>query len=75
MDIMNLSKEQLMNAVHLVAAMTVTDLSKILNKPSSEMFLSFMESRTAQILYDTETRFWCDGPAAVEAAYLEEIGA
>lgn len=68
-----MSHDRLMNAVDLVAVMAVSDIARKTNESPTQVLLSFMASRTAAMLYDTQTEFWCDGPAAVAAAYMEEI--
>jgi hypothetical protein len=68
----SLTKEQTMNAINLVATMAVSDLAQQKNECPTKMLLSFMASRTASVLYDADTKFWCDGPLAVEEAYLAE---
>ena len=67
-----LTKEKLMNAVNLVAAMTVSEIARKRNEKPTQTLLKFMASQTAEILYDTDTKLWCDGPYAVVAAYLSE---
>ena len=67
-----LTNYQLMNAVNLVATMAVSRIADILNQPPTLALLDFMESETCDMLYDTQTKFWCDGPEAVAMAYLLE---
>lgn len=73
MDQKSLTREQLLNAVNLVATMAVSDLAEQQNVPPTQMLLTFMASRTASVLYDTETGLWRDGPAAVEDLFLKEF--
>ena len=65
--------EQIEQAVNLVITMTVSSIARQKNIPATQMLLEFMKSRTADVLCDTSTGFWCEGPAAAEAAYLREI--
>lgn len=73
MDQEALTKEQVNQAVNLIAMMSVSELARRMHKKPTQMLLDFMKSRTAEALFDMETRLWCDGPLAVEHAYLEEI--
>lgn len=75
MDQEAMTKEQVNQAVNLVAMMSVSELARRMNKRPTQMLLDFMKSRTAEALFDLETRLWCDGPLAVENAYLQEVAA
>ena len=73
MDGQALTREQLINAVNLVATMVISQLAEETGASPTDTLLSFMQSRTALCLYDTETALWCDGPQAVIAEYKKEI--
>ena len=67
-----LTHSQLTNAVNLVAAMAVYEIADKRNENQTAIFLKFMQSRTAQALYDTQTSLWCAGPSAVAAEFESE---
>ena len=70
-----LTKEQTYNAINLVASMVISSLAQQQNTPPTTMLLRFLSSETAEMLYDCETKLWCEGPMAVETAFLEEENA
>ena len=68
-----LTHSQFINAANLVTAMAVYEIAGKYNKNQTEVFLKFMQSRTAQALYDPETALWCEGPSAVAAEFESEM--
>ena len=67
-----LTHELLMNSIHLVAMMAVSEIARELNADPTDTLLQFMQSPAARALYDPETAFWCEGPSAVAAEYMRE---
>ena len=69
-----LTHSQFVNAVNLVTAMAVYEIAKKRNENQTAIFFKFMQSHTAQALYDPQTALWCAGPAAVIAEFESECG-
>ena len=67
-----LTHDQLMNSIHLVAMMAVSEIAHELKTDPTDTLLKFMQSPAARALYDPETAFWCEGPSAVAAEYMKE---
>lgn len=61
-------------AMDLVAKMAVEQIAKEQNKDVEEVLISFMESKTGQMVYDNSTKLWWDGPVAVAEEYKAEMG-
>lgn len=56
-------------AMDLTAMMAVEQLSAEINQSQEKVFLDFMESNTAKMLYDDSTKLWWDGPSATAEEY------
>ena len=59
-------------AMELTAVMAVSQIAQQEKKPETEVLKSFMNSNTAKMLFDDETKLWHNGPAYVAYEYLEE---
>lgn len=67
---LTIEQEDLMIA--LVATMVISSLAKKRGLPETDILYEFLQSKTAKMLYDKETKMWCSGPAYVEAVYHDE---
>lgn len=56
-------------AMDLTAMMTVEQLSNETHQNPEKVLLDFMESNTAKMLYDDNTKLWWDGPSATAEEY------
>ena len=59
-------------AMELTAVMAVSQIAQQEKKPETEVLKSFMNSNTAKMLFDDETKLWHNGPAYVAYEYLKE---
>lgn len=49
-------------SMELLAAMTATEIARRQNISNIEAFDKFIQSETANMLFDEETNFWWNGP-------------
>ena len=63
-----------MNAIDMTAALVVGGIASALDIPTEEAMVRFLQSHTAEMLYDPSLKMWCDGPAYLIAEYLHELG-
>ena len=59
-------------AMELTAVMAVSQIAQQEKKPETEVLKSFMNSNTAKMLFDDETKLWHNGPSYVAYEYLKE---
>ena len=59
-------------AMELTAVMAVSQIAQQEKKPETEVLKSFMNSNTAKMLFDDETKLLHNGPAYVAYEYLKE---
>lgn len=70
---MEVTDELIKNTMDLFAAMAAADIAETLGISNTQALTGFLASKTAQMLYDEETKLWWDGPAAIAQMYEEEI--
>ena len=70
---MEVTKELIKNTMDLLAAMAAADIAETLGISNTQALSGFLASRTAQLLYDEQTKLWWDGPAAIAQMYEKEI--
>ena len=70
-----MNKEKTVLAMNLVTMMVAEDIAEELGKPAEEILLDFMQSETAEKLYDDSLKLWWDGPDAIGERYKEELAA
>ena len=70
---MDLNNERVNNAIDILIAMTVEEISEDSNRNPSEVLEDFLQSRTAKTLYDEKTKLWWDGPSAIAEFYMQEV--
>ena len=66
-------RERNNNAIDILVTMALEELADELKRKPTDIFSEFLNSKTANELYDEETKLWWDGPSAVAQMYLEEI--
>lgn len=59
-------------SVDLLVAMTVEEIAEKEKRDPSDVFPEFLESRTASMLYDEDTKFWWNGPSHIAEVYEKE---
>lgn len=67
-----MSEDKISFAMDLAAMLTIEELSMDMGRPLDEVFIDFMGSNTAAMLFDDETKLWWDGPLSIAAAYKAE---
>lgn len=68
---MTLSKYEY--SMELLAAMACKTIAKQRNISPIQAFDSFMKTKTASMLFDERTAFWCNGPDYIADEYNREI--
>ena len=68
-----LRKESLEMAMDMVAAMGAETYARRICQPVSEVLLDFLQSNTAEMLYDKETNLWAEGPECTADEYEMEV--
>lgn len=59
--------------MELLAAMTATEIAKRHNISKVQAFDKFIQSKTADMLFDDELNFWCNGPDYLADEYEREM--
>ena len=67
-----LRKEILEMAMDMVAAMGAETYARRTCQPVSAVLLDFLQSNTAEMLYDKETNLWAEGPECTADEYEME---
>lgn len=70
---MTASDERNLTAMDLVAVMVVCDLADEEGRDVADCLPAFLQSQTAERLYDDSLKYWWDGPAAMEEMYKAEV--
>ncbi len=60
-------------SMELLTAMACTTIAERHNINRINAFDKFMQSKTAQMLFDEETAFWCNGPDYIADEYDREL--
>ena len=68
-----ISIEKENNAIDQLIAMVVEEIAEAENRDPSAVLPEFLNSNTADMLYDRSTKLWWDGPSSVAEQYLTEI--
>ena len=61
--------------MELLAAMTATEIAKRHNISKVQVFDKFIQSKTADMLFDDELNFWWNGPDYLADEYEKEMAA
>lgn len=64
--------EKTLFAMDMNTMLAVEQLAKESNKNPESVLLDFMQSDTAKMAYDDETKLWWDGPACTAESFKEE---
>ena len=68
---MNVNKYEY--TMELLAAMTASELAKRNNISKVQAFDKFIQSKTADMLFDDELKFWWNGPDYLADEYEREM--
>ena len=68
----NKPSDKTLFAMDLTARMAVEELGQETKLPQEELFLEFMKSNVAKMLYDDSTKLWWDGPSAVAEEFKSQ---
>lgn len=66
------TEEQKKFAIDAIVALTVDEISLETGEDPMVILPKFIESKTAQALYDESSKLWWNGPAYIAEMYLEE---
>ena len=66
-------KERNKNAIVLLTVLVVKELAEKSKQDTSDVLADFLDSRTAKILFNEETKLWWDGPSSIVQMYKEEL--
>ena len=67
-----ITKDMLDYTIDSLIAMTVEELSGRLNMPENDILADFLQSKTCELLYNTDLKVWWEGPVYLAEMYLEE---
>ena len=70
---MEVTKELITSTMDLLATMAAASIAADLGISNTQALAGFLASRTAEMLYDEETKLWWDGSAAIAQMYEDEI--
>ena len=70
-----MDKDKTIFAMNAVATMLVEDIAEETGRPTEDVLLDFMQSKTAVSLYNDSLKLWWDGPSVVGDWYKEELAA
>ena len=70
-----MKKDKTIFAMNAVATMLVEDIAEETGRPTEEVLLDFMQSKTAVSLYNDSLKLWWDGPDAFRERYETEFAA
>ncbi|MDO4284497.1 MAG: hypothetical protein Q4C60_04090 [Eubacteriales bacterium] len=59
-------------AMELTAVMAVSSIAQKQGRSETDVLKEFLASQTGKMLFDEETKLWCDGPAYVAFEYERE---
>lgn len=60
-------------SMELLAAMACKTIAEKQKMPEIKAFDSFIKSKTAKMLFDERTAFWCNGPDYIADEYEREV--
>jgi hypothetical protein len=60
-------------AIDQLIAMAVEEIADAEKRDPSDVIPEFLGSHTAEMLYDTSTKLWWDGPSSVAERYFNEL--
>lgn len=69
-----INQDKINFTIDLLVFMTVEELATDLNKPTEMMFTEFVESKTGKLLYNADSKLWCNGPSYIAELYKTEKG-
>ncbi|WP_303817967.1 hypothetical protein [Selenomonas ruminantium] len=70
-----LSKDSLYMAMDMTAAMAAESYAQRTGESVENVLLDLLGSRTADMLYDSETSLWANGPEYVADEFANEMSA
>lgn len=62
-------------SMELLSAMACATIAERQNISRVQAFDNFIKSKTAQMLFDEKTAFWCNGPDYIADEYYREMTA
>lgn len=68
-----ISKERMDYTIDLLITMTVEEIAENTGKPTNEVLVEFLRSKTGKALYDESTKLWCNGPSYIAEMYMDEL--
>lgn len=71
---MNQDRQFRESAMELIAQMTIVDMSKRFHIHPNEAIARFMESETAEMLFDERTGLYMSGPSYILNRFIKERG-
>jgi len=66
------TEEQIKFAIDAIVTLVVDEISLETGEDSMVILPKFIESKTAQTLYDESSKLWWNGPAYIAEMYLAE---
>ena len=72
---MTATDERNLTAMDLTAVMVVCDIADDTGRDVADLLPAFLQSQTAELLYDDSLKYWWDGPAAVGDMFKAETAA
>ncbi|MCR5603673.1 MAG: hypothetical protein K6G27_08230 [Lachnospiraceae bacterium] len=70
MDVNNV--ERINASIDLLLAMVAEEVAEQEGKEPDEVLPELLASKTAELLYNEESKLWWDGPSAIADAYYKE---
>lgn len=67
------TKEAKDNAIDMLIMLIVDELTTDLQMDPDEAFSKFVSSKTGQLLYDEESKFWWSGPSDIVEMFKVEL--
>ena len=68
-----ISRDRQEYTIDLLITMVVAEISEDTGRDPKEVLPDFLLSKTGKALYDSDTKFWCNGPSYIADVYKEEI--
>ena len=68
-----ISKDRIDYTIDILITMIVEEIVEDTGKAAKDVLSDFMLSKTGKVLYDENTKLWCNGPSYIVDMYKEEI--
>ena len=69
-----ISRDRQEYTIDLLITMVVAEISEDTGRDPKEVLPDFLLSKTGKALYDSDTKFWWNGPSYIADVYKKEIG-